>query len=71
MTVALTEAYWWTPDDKFKAEGALQMFFPDHNPGEWDVGVKTSMPAEEPLWAYYKPGVDSAAPKVFLVLSNM
>lgn len=64
-------AYWWTPDDKFKAEGALQMFFPDHNPGEWDVGVKTSMPAEEPLWAYYKPGVDSAAPKVFLVLSNM
>ena len=65
------EAYWWMPDDKFMAEGAILMFFPDHDPGQWRVGNKISQAASEPLWAYYKPGIDSQAPKVFSLMSNM
>ena len=68
---SISQVYWWTPDMKFKADGAIQMFFPDHNPGEWAQGIRVSQAPEEKLWQYYKPGIDSAAPKVFLVLSNM
>ena len=59
------------PDDKFMAQGAILMFFPDHDPGQWPVGNKITQAASEPLWAYYKPGIDSQAPKVFSLMSNM
>ena len=59
------------PDDRFTADGAIQMFFPDHNPGLWEVGNKVTMAVAEPLYSYYKPGIDSAAPKVYLLMSSM
>lgn len=47
------------------------MFFPDHNPGLWEVGNKVTMAVAEPLYSYYKPGIDSAAPKVYQLMSSM
>lgn len=64
-------AYWWMPDDRFTSDGAIQMFFPDHNPGLWEVGNKVTMAVAEPLYSYYKPGIDSAAPKVYQLMSSM
>jgi hypothetical protein len=59
------------PDDRFTSDGAIQMFFPDHNPGLWEVGNKVTMAVAEPLYSYYKPGIDSAAPKVYQLMSSM
>jgi len=64
-------AYWWMPDDRFTAEGASMMFFPQHNPGLWATGDQKTQAPQEALYSYHKPGIDSAAPKVFALMQQM
>ena len=47
------------------------MFFPQHNPGLWATGDQKTQAPQEALYSYYKPGIDSAAPKVFALMQQM
>ena len=47
------------------------MFFPQHNPGLWATGNQKTQAPQEALYSYYKPGIDSAAPKVFALMQQM
>ncbi|CAJ1399016.1 unnamed protein product [Effrenium voratum] len=63
--------YSWTPDLSFLPQGVIAEVFPEHQPVEWGTGRKVTEGGTTPLRSYMKPGMDTLAANVVLLLQNV